>query len=94
MLNQLDGWIDERLLVADGEAFRFRHPIVREILAGTFSPAARARFVALASVATEAVSRPRQVEGATEISGESTAAESALKAPFLIPAETLGRVKA
>ena len=45
VVDQLDRLVDEGLLVDEGEALRFRHPLVQRILAETFSTARRARLL-------------------------------------------------
>jgi len=45
VVDQLDRLVDEGLLVDEGEAFRFRHPLVQRILAETFSATRRARLL-------------------------------------------------
>ena len=46
VVDELDLRVEDRLLVTDGEHFRFRHPLVRRVLAETFSTTRRARLLA------------------------------------------------
>ncbi len=48
VVDELDLRVEDQLLVTDGEDFRFRHPLVRQILAETFSVTRRARLLSSA----------------------------------------------
>jgi DNA-binding SARP family transcriptional activator/CheY-like chemotaxis protein len=67
-VEELEALVDEGMLVAVGQGFRFRHSLVRTILAGTSSEARRSRLVARAEVL--ALGSPRRRCTDTDGSGE------------------------
>ena len=62
VIDDLDLRVDGRLLSPVGESFRFRQPLVRQILAETVSPAQRAHLLTRAGSVTRGTSRRRETD--------------------------------
>ncbi len=62
VVDELDLRVEGRLLSPAGESFRFRQPLVRQILAETFSAARRAHLLARAEQLTRGTLRRRQTD--------------------------------
>ena len=62
VVDELDLRVEGRLLSPAGESFRFRQPLVRHILAETFSAARRAHLLARAANLTRGTLRRRQTD--------------------------------
>ena len=62
VIDELDLRVDGRLLSPVGESFRFRQPLVRQILAETVSPARRAQLLARAESVTRGTLRRRETD--------------------------------
>ncbi len=62
VIDELDLWVDGGLLSPVGESFRFRQPLVRQILAETLSPARRAQLLARAENVTRGTLRRRETD--------------------------------
>ena len=62
VIDELDLRVESRLLSPAGESFRFRQPLVRQILTETFSAARRAHLLARAEHLTRGTLRRRQTD--------------------------------
>ena len=89
VVDELDLRVEDRLLVTDGEHFRFRHPLVRRVLAETFSTTRRARLLAGA----ERLAQGPPLRRATDPAPERRRAERAAPGdgPQLVTPDFIGR---
>ncbi len=65
----LDRLVDQRLLLADGDCYRLRNPLVRQILGETFSTARRSWLLARARDLAEGTPRRRRGDAVEGVDG-------------------------
>ena len=91
VVDELDLRVDSRLLSPSGESFRFRQPLVRQILAETFSAARRAQLLARADNLTTGTLRRRQSDSCPQRRHDELVGPGARVAQ-LAPREVVGAV--